>query len=189
MSQYLLYSPGVQALLMWGGRQAHETVSTVAGLSVNQPRLHEAARGWHDASRAIGSVAGALAAGADQPEWTGTTAEAYARDLRGQVDRCTVLADSCRDVGDALASVAESMGQAHHALVGVTIAAGQSLATLAPGGLATMTGGGPTEVIVDSWRAVCDQLVRHCEGLFDTAAATLEATPPTLTAPGTRTAS
>lgn len=175
MSQYLLYSPGVQALLMWGGRQAHETVGTVAGLSVNQPRLHEVARTWHDASQRVGSVAGALGATAGRPDWTGTAAEGFAGALPAQVERCTALAGACRDIGDTLASIAESMGQAHHALVGVTIAAGQSLATLAPTGVASASPGNPTTVIVDSWRAVCEQLVRHCQDLFAAATTALNA--------------
>ncbi|HEX5496451.1 MAG TPA: hypothetical protein VFX70_17965 [Mycobacteriales bacterium] len=177
MSQYLLYSPGVRALLMWGGRQAHDTVGTIAGLAVNQPRLHETARSWHEAAGRVGSVADALGVEATRPDWDGTAADRFAGEMDRQVGRCTALARACREVGDTLASIAELMGQAHHALVAVTMAAGESLATVAPSGIAPEAGGASTAVIVDCWRSVCEQLVRYCRDLSGSAAVTLDALP------------
>lgn len=172
-AQYLFYLPGVQQLLMWGGQETHDTVQVMAGLDLNQARLHEVGQTWHDAARLVGSVAGALERdSAGTADWSGEAAAEFQATYREHVQRCSNLAQAYREIGDAVMSAADSLGQAHDALVAVTVAAGHSIAALAPAAPGHEPNGA-AKVVVDSWRAVCGQLVQHCHALAASAAETL----------------
>jgi hypothetical protein len=176
----------VQQLLVWGGRDADDTVRAMAGLDVDRDRLHEVGRTWHGAADLVGSVASALERdGAATADWGGEAATVFHAVYRDQVRRCSALAESYRRVGDAVMAAAESLGQAHEALVAVTVAAGQSLAALAPAAESPQPEG-PARVVVESWRAVSAQLVRHSAELAASTAATLGALAPPAPGPTAR---
>lgn len=172
-AQMLLYSPGMQQLLMYGGRGAQDTVTTMAGLGVNQPRMQEVAEVWRDAADRVGSVADTLAGAVKKTdEWGGEAAEQFRARYREQAERHSELAARYRRVGDTLAQTADAMGEAHGALMAVTAAAGKSMAALGSD-LSAEASSGAATVIVNSWQAVSEQLVAHYGTLAASAATAL----------------
>ena len=170
-AQYLMYSPGMQHLLAWGGQQAGELMHKALNLAAQTPRLYEAAGSWHDAATDLrGSAADLRDDTKPLGQWKSSGASAFHDNYGRQLEHLDTMADSYEKAAATIAAVADRMAVTQEAFLASAHAAGESVRSLVASGAEPLTLG---RAVTSAWASQANALLDQCSAYTDQVAATL----------------
>jgi hypothetical protein len=168
---YLLNSPGLQQVMVWGGHEAGELVRGAVGLVGDAERLHAVGTAWHAAAGDLREAHSQLTEHVTAlAGWESGTARAYRAEHGARVAEVGALAGRYQATGSALHAAGEQLGRIPLAMLASCHATGQAVQAMLTSGL---TPHGAVAAVVAGWLTGARQLLAAARQHADQVAAEL----------------